>query len=176
MGGETPPFSSRHNRPLSDVSSKTGLVLPSRATYEMAMREVSQDLHSALPNTIVWGYGDGVSGASFPGPTLETSTGAPITVYWINDLRDTSQTGDPLRTEHGATALGSIGPGQAPAPKYVGTQHIFLRIVNDGMVYAPKKELYALGQGKVGKPQGHLMGKRRWRPSVPYAGLAFKAV
>jgi spore coat protein A len=70
------------------------------ATYDIAMREVQQVLHSELPATTVWGYGDAPSGASFPGPTIEAATGQPVTVNWINDLRDTTQVGDPLRTDH----------------------------------------------------------------------------
>jgi spore coat protein A len=81
--------------PATPVSMSGGI-----ATYDMAMREVQQNLHSELPDTTVWGFGDGVTGAGYPGPTLETTTGLPITVNWINDLRDTSQTGDPLRTDH----------------------------------------------------------------------------
>jgi spore coat protein A len=69
-------------------------------TYDMAMREVQQNLHSQLPDTTVWGFGDGPTGAGYPGPTLENTTDQPITVNWINDLRDTSQGGDPLRTDH----------------------------------------------------------------------------
>jgi spore coat protein A len=45
------------------------------------MTEVSQQLHRDLPNTTVWGYN-----GSYPGPTLETTVGKPITVKWINDL------------------------------------------------------------------------------------------
>ena len=70
------------------------------ATYDIAMREIQQQLHLELPPTTVWGYGDGPSGASYPGPTIEATTGNPITVNWINDLRDTSQLGDPLRSAH----------------------------------------------------------------------------
>jgi spore coat protein A len=70
------------------------------ATYDIAMREIQQVLHSELPATTLWAYGDGPSGASFPGPTIENTTGLPVTVNWINDLRDTSQAGDPLRTDH----------------------------------------------------------------------------
>jgi spore coat protein A len=82
--------------PATPVSGSIGGV----ATYDIAMREVQQQLHSELPPTTVWGYGDGPTGASYPGPTIEATTGNPITVNWINDLRDTSQVGDPLRTSH----------------------------------------------------------------------------
>jgi spore coat protein A len=70
------------------------------AHYALAIRETSQQLHSQLANpTTVWGFDDG-SGPSYPGPTIEASVGQPITVDWTNDLRDTSQPGPPLRTDH----------------------------------------------------------------------------
>jgi spore coat protein A len=53
------------------------------AEYVIPIREVSQQLHRDLPPTRVWGYG-----GSYPGPTLETTTGQPIRVTWQNDLRD----------------------------------------------------------------------------------------
>ncbi|MFN2427222.1 MAG: multicopper oxidase domain-containing protein [Candidatus Binatia bacterium] len=67
------------------------------ATYNLAMREVSQQLHEDLPPTRVWGFGDSTSGAAFPGPTIEATAGVPVTVNWINDLRDS---GGALRTQH----------------------------------------------------------------------------
>jgi spore coat protein A len=71
------------------------------ATYDMAMREVQQQLHSELPNpTTVWGFSDQPSGGGYPGPTIEASSDQTVTVNWINDLRDTSLVGDPLRTTH----------------------------------------------------------------------------
>jgi len=68
------------------------------ATYRLAIREVQQQLHRDLPPTTVWGFGDGPSGATYPGPTIEASRDAPVTVEWVNDLRD-GGTG-PLRTSH----------------------------------------------------------------------------
>jgi spore coat protein A len=71
------------------------------ATYDMAMREVQQQLHSELPNpTTVWGFSDQPSGGGYPGPTIEATSNQTVTVNWINDLRDTSVAGDPLRTAH----------------------------------------------------------------------------
>jgi spore coat protein A len=69
------------------------------ATYDMTMREFPQQLHSELAPTTVWGYGDGAT-SSFPGPTIEATTDQTVIVNWINDLRDTSVAGDPLRTTH----------------------------------------------------------------------------
>jgi spore coat protein A, manganese oxidase len=69
------------------------------ATYHIAMTEFSQKLHRDLPATRVWGYGSTAPGSagSFPGPTVEARAGIPITVKWINDLRDANGM---LRTEH----------------------------------------------------------------------------
>jgi len=86
--------------PLPAAAQPTSGSPGGAATYDIAMREIDQNLHSELPDTTVWGFGDGPSGAGYPGPTIEASEGLPITVNWINDLRDTSQTGDPLRTDH----------------------------------------------------------------------------
>jgi spore coat protein A len=63
-----------------------------QAHYAINIRQVRQKLHRDLPLTTVWGY-DGL----FPGPTIEASVGQPVTVHWINDLRDES---DELLTEH----------------------------------------------------------------------------
>jgi spore coat protein A len=62
------------------------------ASYVIPMREVSQQLHRDLPPTRVWGY-DG----SYPGPTIEASSGQPVSVTWVNDLRDSLGV---LRTTH----------------------------------------------------------------------------
>jgi spore coat protein A len=86
--------------PLPAVAQPVSGVAGDFATYNIAMREIQQTLHSELPPTTVWGYGDGPSGASYPGPTIENTRGKAITIHWINDLRDTSLVGDPLRTEH----------------------------------------------------------------------------
>lgn len=67
------------------------------ATYQLAIREVSQKLHRDLPPTRVWGFGDGASGATYPGPTIEATSGVPVTVVWKNDLRDE---GGDLREHH----------------------------------------------------------------------------
>jgi FtsP/CotA-like multicopper oxidase with cupredoxin domain len=62
------------------------------ATYEIAAQQIEQRLHRDLPPTTLWGYG-----GSYPGPTIEAGVGEPVSVVWINDLRD----GDgELRSEH----------------------------------------------------------------------------
>jgi spore coat protein A len=69
------------------------------ATYNITMREFQQQFHSQLPLTTVWGYDDGVAGLHTPGPVIEARTGDPVTVNWINDIRD-FVTGVPRRTDH----------------------------------------------------------------------------
>ena len=91
------------------------------AHYTIAMREIQQQLHRDLPPTTVWGYGDGSSGATFPGPTIEARANAPVSVDWINDLRDTQGSGDPpqLRTDH---YLDVAGTGMPPACSIHGAE------------------------------------------------------
>jgi len=74
--------------PLPPVSGTVG----GAAYYEIAMRQVQQKLHRDLPLTTVWAYG-----AAFPGPVIEAAVNQPVTVKWINDLRDTNGA---LRTNH----------------------------------------------------------------------------
>ncbi len=58
------------------------------ATYNLTMSEFEQRLHSQLPLTRVWAYHDGVAGLHTPGPVIEARSGQPVTVNWINDIRD----------------------------------------------------------------------------------------
>ncbi|MHC4320131.1 MAG: multicopper oxidase domain-containing protein [Planctomycetota bacterium] len=69
------------------------------ATYDITMKEFQQQLHAELPATTVWGYHDGFAAQpSTPGPLIEARTGNPVTVNWINDIRDSSS--GLLRTNH----------------------------------------------------------------------------
>jgi spore coat protein A len=82
------------------------------AHYEIAMREFQQQLHRDLPTTTLWGYGDGSTGATFPGPTIEATRDVPLSVDWINDLRDSTAAGDPkpLRFDHYLDVAGTDMP------------------------------------------------------------------
>ncbi len=51
--------------------------------YELEMTEFYQNLHSDMPDTKVWGYGN-----CYPGPTIEAHMDQPISVKWINSLPD----------------------------------------------------------------------------------------
>jgi len=74
--------------PLQPVTGTIG----GSAHYEIAMRQVQQKLHRDLPLTTGWAYG-----TAFPGPVIEAGVDQPVTVKWINDLRDGS---GQLRTNH----------------------------------------------------------------------------
>jgi spore coat protein A len=74
--------------PLPPVSGTVG----GAAYYEIPMLQVQQKLHRDMPLTTVWAYG-----TAFPGPVIEAGVGQPVTVKWINDLRDTN---GQLRTNH----------------------------------------------------------------------------
>jgi spore coat protein A, manganese oxidase len=49
--------------------------------YEVAMKQVKQQLHRDLPPTTVWGYN-----GLYPGPTFEVRRNQPILVRWENHL------------------------------------------------------------------------------------------
>ncbi|MGB0715180.1 MAG: multicopper oxidase domain-containing protein [Phycisphaerae bacterium] len=67
------------------------------ATYDIAMRQFTQQLHSELPPTTVWGYGEGPTGGTYPGPTIEATADQQVSVIWRNDIRDAQGA---LRTDH----------------------------------------------------------------------------
>jgi len=58
------------------------------ATYNITAREFEQQFHSQLSPSRVWGYHDGVGPLHTPGPVIVARTGEPVTVNWINDIRD----------------------------------------------------------------------------------------
>jgi spore coat protein A len=79
--------------PATPTSGSPG----STATYDISMKEFQQQLHAELPATTVWGYDDG-TGPFTPGPVIVARTDQPVTVNWLNDIRDLD-TGL-LRTTH----------------------------------------------------------------------------
>jgi len=62
------------------------------ATYVIPITEFNQQLHRDLPPTRVWG-----PAGTTPGPTIEAGRNLPVTVTWVNDLRDAQGV---LRTQH----------------------------------------------------------------------------
>lgn len=84
--------------PIPPVATPMSGTSGGEATYDLTIKESKVSLHSELPLTTVWGYDDGTHGAGFLGPIIEAHTNLPVTVNWINDLRD-FETGQ-LRTSH----------------------------------------------------------------------------
>ncbi|MDH3627230.1 MAG: multicopper oxidase domain-containing protein [Acidobacteriota bacterium] len=84
--------------PIPVVATPTSGSSGGIAAYDMSMVEFQHQFHPSLPATTVWGWNDGVSGPSLPGPTVEGASGDAITVRWINDLREISN--NLLRTDH----------------------------------------------------------------------------
>ncbi|MDH3786222.1 MAG: hypothetical protein OEV00_12960, partial [Acidobacteriota bacterium] len=59
------------------------------AEYSISMVEFEQQAHSELPGPArVWGYTDGTSPPQTPGPIIIARENMPVTVNWINDIRD----------------------------------------------------------------------------------------
>ena len=85
--------------PYPAVATPTSGTIGGTATYDISMVEFEQQMHSELPGpTRVWGYKDHVAAPGTPGPIIVARSGEPVTVNWINDLRD-FDTGL-LRTDH----------------------------------------------------------------------------
>lgn len=62
------------------------------ATYDMHVVQVNKQLHRDLPPTTLWTYS-----GEFPGPTILATRDVPVTVNWINDLKNPDQS---YRTTH----------------------------------------------------------------------------
>ena len=63
---------------LSPIGTMDGAPL-----YEVTVSQFTQQLHSELPATTLWGYE-----GSFPGPSFEVNRDETIKVRWVNDLAD----------------------------------------------------------------------------------------
>ncbi|OGF26218.1 MAG: hypothetical protein A2V63_07425, partial [Candidatus Eisenbacteria bacterium RBG_19FT_COMBO_70_11] len=103
--------------PRPAVATPTIGVPGGTASYTMHIREFTQRLHRDLPPTRVWGYAN-----SYPGPTIEAATGQPVTVTWVNDLRDSLGV---LRSTHYLPVdLCLVGPDSAgPTARVVSHLH-----------------------------------------------------
>lgn len=106
--------------PLPRVAVPASGAAGGSASYDIAIRETAQQLHSELPPSVVWAYDDG-TGPSYPGPTIEAGSGLEVNVNWINDLRDVD-TGD-YRTEHILDVDQSCIHGAQNLPKVVVHLH-----------------------------------------------------
>jgi FtsP/CotA-like multicopper oxidase with cupredoxin domain len=96
--------------PIPAVAQPTSGTPGGSASYTMKIVQLQRRLHSALPPTTLWGYDDGTNGPSSPGPTIVTTTGSPIAVTWINDLRDNGA----LRTTHYMPVDACVSTDAAP--------------------------------------------------------------
>jgi spore coat protein A len=67
--------------PFVDALPIPPVLTPGAATVDVHMRQFHQKLHRDLPPTKLWGYN-----GTYVGPTIETRTGAPTSVQWLNDL------------------------------------------------------------------------------------------
>ena len=87
--------------PIPGVATPTVGAPDAAATYDMSIVEFPQQMHSELPNpTTVWGFKDPFAAtAHTPGPIIVARSGQPVTVNWLNDLREGGGAG-PLRTDH----------------------------------------------------------------------------
>jgi spore coat protein A, manganese oxidase len=74
--------------PLPPVATPIAGSPGATATYNMTAREFEQQFHRDLPMTRVWGYFDGTNPPHTPGPVIVARTNQPVTVNWINDIRD----------------------------------------------------------------------------------------
>eukprot|EP00049_Salpingoeca_infusionum_P024310 m.15602 g.15602 ORF g.15602 m.15602 type:complete len:935 (-) comp6677_c0_seq1:468-3272(-) len=81
--------------PIPQVLQPTTGRAGGQAHYDLEINEFQQQLHSELPATTVWGYN-----GMFPGPTIEAWSNVKVTAKFTNNLRDTSQAGQPLRDSH----------------------------------------------------------------------------
>ena len=107
--------------PLPAVAQPTSGTPGAAASYTLAIREVRQQLHRDLPPTTVWGFGDGATGATYPGPTIEAAAGQPVDVTWSNDLRDFA-TGQ-LRTQHALPVDACMNGAEDASPRTVFHLH-----------------------------------------------------
>ncbi len=78
--------------PLPPIAIPVSGTIGGVATYEIRMQQFTNKVHRDLPATTFWGYN-----SVTPGPTIVASNGAPVTVRYINDLRDTNGN---YRTNH----------------------------------------------------------------------------
>ncbi|MGD9690381.1 MAG: multicopper oxidase domain-containing protein [Phycisphaerales bacterium] len=78
--------------PIPPIATPESGTAGGAAHYRLAMTEFSHQMHRDLPPTRVWGYA-----GTHPGPTILARRGQPVTVEWVNDLRDPQGA---LRTTH----------------------------------------------------------------------------
>ena len=102
--------------PIPPLATPISGSIGGTAEYTIAIQQVTQTLHRDLPPTTVWGYN-----GMYPGPTIVASVDNPVTVNWINDLRENGV----LRTTHYLPVDVCIhGPDtEGPTPRIVTHLH-----------------------------------------------------
>ncbi len=78
--------------PIPPIAQPTSGSPGGVATYTITMEEFTQQLHRDLPPTRLWGYN-----GMYPGPTIVARRNNPVTVTWVNNIRDEQGV---LRTSH----------------------------------------------------------------------------
>lgn len=68
-------------QPEASISSSISSSASSSTSYRISMQAIEHRAHRDLPPAQWWGYG-----GSIPGPTIETRSGQPVQIVWINDL------------------------------------------------------------------------------------------
>ena len=95
--------------------------------YLMRLTQFTQTVHPDLPPTPVWGYTDGRSAPSWPGPTIVATRGTPSVVKWTTDLPST----------HLLPQVDPTMPGMMPAVAALTHLHgAFVSAGSDGNPYA----------------------------------------
>ena len=85
-GGDTPSLE-HFKDPLPIPKTAIATSPGQNPQYTISMQQFQHEIHSAIGRrTTVWGYGDHVNGASWPGPTFQTRQGQNVTVNWVNNL------------------------------------------------------------------------------------------
>ncbi len=102
--------------PIPPLATPISGSIGGAAEYTIAIQQVNQKLHRDLPPTTVWGYN-----GMYPGPTVVASVDQPVTIHWINDLRENGV----LRTTHYLPVDMCIhGPDvEGPTPRVVTHLH-----------------------------------------------------
>lgn len=69
--------------PILPIAQPTTGEVGGAASYTLPITEFRTRLHRDLELTTVWGVG-----GTYPGPTISAASGLPVSVLWVNDLRD----------------------------------------------------------------------------------------
>jgi FtsP/CotA-like multicopper oxidase with cupredoxin domain len=158
--------------PLPGVAVPVGLV-DGMPRYQMRVQQFQQKLHRDLPPTTVWGFE-----GSYPGPTIEARTGEPITVHWINDLRDAA--GEYLTSHYLEVDTCLMGPDtEGDAPRIVIHLHGgHVSPENDGYpewtILPGESKIYHYPNGQQAAPiwyHDHALGITRLNVYMGMAGF-----